>query len=142
MLKKRLGIEGIELDWARRFYYIYDYYKIPSTLIIPKGVKEIGDYAFCAPCDESKGSSSYYRLKKVVIPDGCKCVGREAFYSCIGLRKVEIPESVEMIGEEAFYDCSKAEVIVDKFEEDFKYIGNYAFSWCKSVRYVKEKARN
>ena len=86
MLKKRLGIECIELDWNERFYYIYDYYKIPSTLIIPKGVKEIGDYAF--------------------------------------------------------YDCSKAEVIIDKFEEDFKYIGNYAFSWCKSVRYVKEKIRN
>lgn len=138
MLKKRLGIEGIELDWSRRFDFIYDYYKIPPTLIIPKGVMEIGDNAFCASCDES----SYYRLKKVVIPDGCKRVGREAFYSCIGLRKVEIPESVKEIGEDAFYDCSKAEVIINKFEEDFKYIGNYAFSWCKSVRYVKEKIRN
>lgn len=134
MLKKKLGIECIEMGWKDRIDFIYDYYKIPPTLIISKGVKEIGDYAFCA----SVGNC--YKLKEVVIPNGCECIGRDAFDSCFGLEKVEIPESVESIGEDAFYSCENAEVIIYKFEK-VKYIGNYAFSWCKSVKYVKEKTR-
>lgn len=133
MLKKRLGIECIEMGWKDRIDFIYDYYKIPPTLIIPKGVESIGDYTFCA----SVGNC--YKLKEVVIPKGCVCIGRDAFDSCWGLKRVEIPKSVESIGEDAFYCCVKAEVILRKPKSKFS--GNSAFGWCKSVMYVKEKTR-
>lgn len=107
MLKKRLGAEAIESSWS--FDYIYLYYKIPSTLIIPEGCKVIGRYAFQGCCD---------RLKKVVIP-----------------------ESVDWIGNCAFLGCG-SEVILRKPKSKFKEIGEDAFSFCKSVEYVKEKTRN
>ena len=71
MLKKKLGIEAIEKNWNIRVDYIDAYYKIPSTLIIPEGCREIGDAAF--RCGE---------LKKVVIPESVEWIGYCAFYGC------------------------------------------------------------
>lgn len=44
MLKKRLGIEAIEV--SRWNNLIFSVYKIPSSLIIPEGVEKIGNRAF------------------------------------------------------------------------------------------------
>lgn len=41
-------------------------------------------------------------LKSVIIPDGVKCIGDEAFSNCTGLETVTIPESVTSIGQAAF----------------------------------------
>lgn len=88
MLKKKLGVEAIELNWKRKMKYtdrISDFYKIPTTLI---------------------------------IPEGCEKVGAEAFYCCWRLKNVEIPESVERIEEAAFYYCSNATIILKKSIRD------------------------
>lgn len=105
MLKKKLGIECIELDWNERFDFIYDYYKIPSTLIIPKGCEKVGRSAF------EDWSGCRRRLKKVIIP-----------------------ESVEVIERDAFCYCSKATIILKKAESEFKEIGKSAFRECKDVK--------
>ena len=107
MLKKRLGIEAIEMvNWD--YDFIYNYYKIPSTLIIPEGCKKIGKYAFSG---------------------------------CLNLKKVIISGSVNRIGDSAFWGCEDAEVILEKPEWEFKRIGDYAFYNCKSVEYVEEETR-
>lgn len=67
MLKKKLGFEAIEKDWA--FDYTFYYYKIPSTLIIPEGCEKIGRYAF----------NSCWWLKKVEISESVDWIGRCAF---------------------------------------------------------------
>ena len=92
MLKKKLGIEGIEVSWD---LFLHSYYKIPTTLIIPEGCRRIRDGAF----------SNCEKLKKVVIPESVEKIGDYAFYCC---RKAEIilkkPESkFKEIGGEAFY---------------------------------------
>ena len=108
MLKKRLGIEAIEIvDWD--YDFIYSYYKIPSTL---------------------------------VIPEGCKKIGKYVFYECWNLKKVVIPGSVDRIGDAAFYGCDDAEVIIEKLESEFKRIGDQAFWECKSVKYAEEETRS
>lgn len=71
MLKKRLGTEAIESDWYSD-EKLTNYFKIPSTLIISEGCREIGKYAF----DE------YNKLEKIVIPDSCWKIGYAAFYGC------------------------------------------------------------
>ena len=105
MLKKKLGVEAIELNWYRKLRKmkytdrISDFYKIPTTLI---------------------------------IPDGCKKVGAVAFHCCWRLKKVIIPESVERIEEQAFYYCSNATIILKKSVRDI-IIEQLAFNYCSKV---------
>lgn len=54
MLKKRLGVEGIE-----RVVAVHRLFKVPSTLIIPEGCKSIRICSFQGCCR---------KLKKVIIP--------------------------------------------------------------------------
>lgn len=128
MLKKRLGIEGIERNWGW-CYNLKNYYKTISTLIIPEGVKVIGYHAF----------DCYRDLRKVVIPGSVEVISPSAFYNCKELEEAIIPESVDWIGYEAFYDCSEAIIILRKRREDFALIGINAFKNCKDV---KEEVRS
>ena len=128
MLKKRLGVEAIESSWS--FDSICSYYRIPSTLIIPKDCARIGDWAF-ANCRN---------LKEVVISEGVKEIGLSAFRGCCrDLVKVVIPGSVRIILDEAFCYCYEATIILGKPESEFKYIGKDAFFSCNDV---KEETRN
>ena len=88
MLKKRLGVEGIERDWSW-CNNLDDYFKISSTLIIPEDCRRIGYHAF----------DCYRNLKKVVIPKSVEFIGEEAFYDCwsttIILKKAENKFNIE-----------------------------------------------
>ncbi len=46
------------------------------------------------------------KIKRVIIDNGVKNLGRCAFDGCRNLASIVIPNSVTSIGEEAFYDCS------------------------------------
>ena len=101
MLKKRLGIEALEkVNWDWKF--IYDYYKILPTLIIPDGCKKIGSYTFSGCCEI---------LKKVIIPESVEIIGISAFYECndaeIILKKPEW--KFKSISSDAFYNCKSVE---------------------------------
>lgn len=126
MLKKKLGIEGIERRLVRY------YYKIPSTLVIPEGCKRIGSGAFSG-CKE---------LEKVEISEGVKSIGTCSFQGCRNLKKVIIPGSVEEIGNYAFYGCDSADVLIMTSERKFKTLGRLALNDCLTVSYVKEEIRN
>lgn len=104
MLKKRLGIEAIEINWRES---IQHYFKIPSILIIPEGVEGIGvdNFSRCS------------WLEKVIIPKSARWIGQFAFWCCyeatIILKK---PRSeFKFIGLRALDDCK--EVIEDVKEE-------------------------
>ena len=97
MLKKKLGIEAIEVNWSVRHNCLIDYFKIPSTLIIPEGCDHIGDYAFW----------SYNELKEVIIPKSVVEIGYKAFFECRELEEVEILGSVRAIGKSSFERCVK-----------------------------------
>ena len=102
MLRKKLGIEGIEIDWIDRFGSIRNYFKIPSTLVIPKGCEKIGRYAFLC-CD---------MLEKVVIPESVDEISGEAFCHCykatIILQKPR--NKFEYFGTYAFVGCKDVKV--------------------------------
>ena len=93
----------------------------------------------------------------VIIPDGVKTIGMEAFYelaitkvicpkslvkidesafeSCTSLKKIELPDSLEEIGFGAFNGCTALEEIT--FPENLKKIGWYAFKNCMSLKKIK-----
>lgn len=131
MLKKRLGIEAIEMNWESE--YVYYYYKIPTTIIIPESVEVIGRGVF-EGCD---------RIEKVEIPKNIVEIGSWAFDGCEKLEKIIIPRSVKHIGFCAFRGCCNADIIVEmsKNEFEFKYIPGLFVS-CKSVEYVEEETRD
>lgn len=129
MLRKRLGIEAIERDWTHCIGNVGHYFKIPSTLIVPKSVKRIGGWAFWC-CGE---------LEEVVMSDGIEEIGDHAFNGCKKLEKVVISESVEYIGISSFCWCNEAVVTLKKPRSEFNFIATNAFNSCKGV---KEKVRN
>ena len=150
MLKKRLGIEAIEREWYDNF--IFNCFKIPTTLIIPENCRLIGYSAFqnCKMLEEVKiprftKTISYCafldcsNLKEVVISEGVENIGDEAFRGCKRLREVIIPKSVESIGHQGFWRCDNAIVILRKPMIEFKKVGSSAFYKCKSVEYAEEE---
>jgi hypothetical protein len=72
-----------------------------GEVIIPKGVKKIGKYAF-GWCDN---------LISVEIPDGVTNIDANAFCSCGNLTSVTIPASVTKIGSDAFFWCSNLKTV-------------------------------
>lgn len=66
-----------------------------TEVVIPEGVKVIGDHAF-----------NYCRsLTNITIPDTVTRIGNHAFEYCRGLTNITIPRSVTSIGNYAFEDC-------------------------------------
>lgn len=153
MLKKRLGIEGIEKSWeAKNINY---YYKISSTLIIPEGCREIGMQAFqdCNVLERLKIPGSVksigvwsflrcYGLREVVISESREevTIDYSAFYLCKNLKKVIIPRNVVKIGGLAFLSCENAEIVLESNKD--RKIERDAFSGCKSIEYVEKETRN
>lgn len=84
---------------ADNFAITYDLHG-PNTfesVIIPSGVKSIGNAAF----------SKCFGLKEIYLPDSLVSLGDSVFYGCDKLKSVEIKKGVTSIGDYAFYDCSQ-----------------------------------
>lgn len=64
-----------------------------EEVILPEGIKEIDDGAFCK-CEN---------LSKVNIPDSTNRIGSRAFVECYSLDNISIPDGVTSIGEFAFH---------------------------------------
>ena len=89
-----------------------------TELVVPDGVIEISDYAFCG----------YERLTAVEIPDSVTKIGYHAFSECSNLTKVIINNENTTIMNGAFFKCSDA--IFNEYGNAF-YLGSednpYAF---------------
>lgn len=66
-----------------------------TSIDIPEGITEIGDYAFL----------SCKNLQSIKFPTTLKSIGEGAFKGCSQLAEVTIPEGVTEIGGHAFRDC-------------------------------------
>ena len=69
---------------------------IPSNVVIPAGVTEIGITAFIR-CKN---------LESVTIPASVTKISYNAFENCTNLTNVTIPSSVKSIGDKSFYMCN------------------------------------
>ena len=67
-----------------------------KDVVIPVGVREIGDDAFK---DDTL-------MENVTIPDSVTYIDSGAFYGCTGLKHMIIPDSVTDMGSYVFYDCT------------------------------------
>ena len=67
-----------------------------ETIILPKSLKSIGEYAFC----------NCTKLQKFIIPSSVTSIQSGAFSGCAGLTSITIPSSVTSINSGAFSGCT------------------------------------
>ncbi len=91
------------------------------------GTEVICNFAFCR--DDGKD------LTKVILPEGLKCIGDEAF-SWNKLEGIDIPDSVECIGEHAFQFCSSLGWVKMGISSHLISIEDCAFQECTSLKEV------
>lgn len=114
-------------------------------VIIPEGVKEIGDYAFygahamrTVTFPESLnaiGMNAFYdcaSLKEVILPDSLSFLGSAAFSRCSNLKRVWLPDSVHTLNRVTFFQCEKLEQI--RMPVTLTRIGRACFEKCRSLR--------
>lgn len=87
-------------------------------VIVPDGVKAIGNYTF----------RRYDEIRSVQLPASVTKIGDYAFQDCIALEQINIPENVKSIGAEAFRNCRGLKNIV--FSGEPEKIGLLAFFGC------------
>lgn len=97
-----------------------------SELVVPEGVKDIGENAF-AGCGD---------LIRISLPESLKNIGAGAFSGC-GVIHLKVPGGVEKIGMDAFYDC-KIENL--KIPDSVKKIGSGAFEGITHIEYKGKAA--
>lgn len=96
----------------------------PGDYVVPKGVKEIGPYAFY----NNNG------LTSVVLPVGVEAIGACAFHDCRNLKKITLPKGLQEIGDKAFYSCSSLERI--DLPKSLERMEGAVFNFCGEMREV------
>lgn len=110
--------KGVKEIGTKAFYQN----KIVEKVTIPTSVKKIGNYAF-AEC----------KLTKAAIPKGVTSIGKYAFYGCRKLKEVTIPNSVRTVGSSAFGESGLKKVNVP---EGVKKMGSMVFIACNKLESV------
>ncbi len=102
----------------------YNYRPGGEEVVIPKGVKRIGMYAFWK-CT---------KIKRVVIPEGVTSIGENAFLSCLELEEVVFPKSLRHIERRAFGGCEKLNALI--LQEGVETIAPEAFLYCDQLKRI------
>ncbi|MDR3344993.1 MAG: leucine-rich repeat domain-containing protein [Oscillospiraceae bacterium] len=92
-----------------------------TDIVIPDGVKEIGNKAF----------SGYKYLQNITFPEGLQIIGTEAFNGCVSITTISLPNSVTTIADNAFCGCSNLGSVT--LSNNLTTIGGYAFYGCTNL---------
>ncbi len=85
-----------------------------GDVVVPDGVTEIGDHAFCA-VENIRGREYFWynkTLTNVTLPEGLVKIGDSAFEDCVLLKQIVFPESLREIGAKAFRSSGLADVTI------------------------------
>ena len=93
-----------------------------ATTTIPAETRAIAEQAF----------RDVRELTEVVIPDGVRAIGREAFFGCKELATLSLPKGLRRIEEYTFTDCRSLENVL--WSDSLEYIGRRGFGYCDSLR--------
>lgn len=73
-------------------------------------------------------------IEKVILPEGLKVIGDNAFYNWKGLKEINIPKNVQYIGEAAFHKTAIKEIHIPK---GVKEILEYTFRGAENLEKVE-----
>ena len=115
-------IDGYTVVGIRSFHTSEDY-STPNAfvrkVILPETVTYIADEAFFD--DDHWSTKTHSELREIVLNEGLKTIGKDAFYNNYYLQKIDIPASVTEIGTAAFAKCTNLSSITFR--------GNNTFLW-------------
>ena len=95
-----------------------------SSIVIPNGCTEIGNYAFY-----------YYSAPTSVnFPDTVTKIGLRSFQYCTALTEIKFPANLDMIGSYAFYNCSG--LVSLTFKSTPSSIESTSFSVCNNLKTI------
>ncbi len=98
-----------------------------TSVVIPEGVKEIGNQAFY---------KSFNNLTSITFPESLESIGEMAFADCDGLTTGELSSNLKSLGYGAFMYCNNLNLTINTSEANVE-VGKYAISYCKSVIWLK-----
>lgn len=114
-------------------------------VVIPEGVKEIGDYAFYGAHKMSTirfpdtlrdiGMNAFYdcaSLKEAILPDSLFFLGSAVFSRCSSLKRVWLPDSIRTLPKVMFFQCEKLEEV--RLPVKLRRIGRACFEQCHNLR--------
>ncbi|GEM_PF-1789214 len=96
------------------------YHGSAQKIIIPDGVKSIGNSAF-----------QHCLMSGVTVPEGVTSIQRFAFFLCRRMNCVELPDSLDTIAEKAFCDCAGLGEIA--LPDSLTKISSDAFEGCTNL---------
>ena len=91
------------------------------NIVIPEGVKSIGDNAF----------NCSMLLKTISLPESLESIGKEAFANCVSLKEIKLPNSIKNIPYGLFNGCCNLKKII--MSDEIKSFGGHAFENCGSL---------
>lgn len=103
---------------------IYSAFATPSA-----GQISLSDYTVC---EKKEDVEDMMKLVNVLIPNGVKAVGKNAFKGCLNLQRVILSDSVESIEEFAFEGCNKLATV--ELSNGVSSIDPNAFARCRPNR--------
>ena len=114
-------MDGVLFEKTEKRLVCYPMMKTEEAYEIPRGIKIIGEYAFCVCSD----------LQSITIPSSVKDIGHHAFSGCSNLGSVTLEDGVASIGNLAFLNCFSLEEIT--IPDSVTRIGENPFSMCKQL---------
>ena len=119
-------IDGYTVVGIRSFHTSEDY-STPNAfvrkVILPETVTYIANEAFFD--DDHWSAKTHSELREIVLNEGLKTIGKDAFYNNYYLQKIDIPASVTEIGTAAFAKCSNLSSITFRGSNTFLWGGAF-----------------
>ena len=81
---------------------------------------------------------SRHHLQSVILPEGIKEIGSQAFFSCDSIEEITIPASVRLIGQSAFSQCRGLRKVVFEGSPE---VENFAFAGCPALQDIIVKVQ-
>ena len=126
--------EGAETSGKCGFNLTWSYDESCFTLTI-SGTGQMNDYEESAPW-----SSWMSSIKTVIINEGAKSIGDDAFYGASNLTRVTIPEGLSRIGSNTFCHCESLRRI--KIPSSVSFINQLSFQHCHGLEEVEVESSN
>ena len=121
---------GAYIPESNFFAYVFGSH-LPTEGVVPDSLSKVivtggnGAKRDYLPSTAFKGAD---KIKEIILPEGLKKIGDEAFSWDDGLLRISIPDSVETIGAKAFYQCTNLTQIT--LPSHLKTINTLAFGNC------------